>query len=284
MIAVTGATGALGRLVIGGLSAKLPPGRIVALARDAKKAGTQLPTGVNVRHADYDRPETLPPALAGVNRLLLISSSEVGRRTAQHKAVIDAAKEAGVQLIIYTSVLHADRSQLQLADEHRQTESMIVASGIPYIMLRNGWYTENYTASIPQAVQHGVLLGSAASGRISSAARADFADAAIAVLTEAPGSGQIYELAGDTAYTLSDFAAELSRQTGKEIPYRDLPENEYRAVLEGAGLPPPFAALLAQSDAAAANGALFDDSRTLSKLIGRPTTPLKDVIAAALKR
>lgn len=284
MIAVTGATGALGRLVVSGLSAKLPPGRVIALARDPKKAAAYLPAGVNVRHADYDRPDTLLPALAGVDQLLLISSSEVGRRTEQHKAVIDAAKEAGVQLIVYTSILHADRSELELANEHRQTEALIVASGIPHVMLRNGWYTENYTASIPAALQHGALVGSAGSGRISSAAREDFAAAAVAVLTELPGSGRVYELAGDTAYTLSDFAAELSRQTGKEIPYRDLPQGEYRAVLEAAGLPPPFASLLAQSDAAAANGALFDDSKTLSKLIGRPTTPLKDTIAATLRR
>lgn len=282
MIAVTGATGALGRLVIAGLSSKLPPDRIAALARDPQKAAHTL-AGVHVRHADYDRPETLPSALAGVDKLLLISSSEVGRRSAQHKAVIDAAKEAGVQLIVYTSVLHADGSKLQLAEEHRQTEAMIAASGIRYILLRNGWYTENYTASIPAALQHGVLLGSAGDGRISSAARADYAAAAVEVLTGSDSATSIYELAGDDAYTLSAFAAELSRQTGKDIPYRDLPEAEYRAVLEGAGLPPPFAALLAQSDAAAAEGALFDDSRALSKLIGRPTTPLQNVIAAALR-
>jgi NAD(P)H dehydrogenase (quinone) len=282
MIAVTGATGALGRLVIAGLSAKLPPDRIAALARDPQKAA-QLIAGIDARHADYDRPETLPPALAGVETLLLISSSEVGRRTAQHKAAIDAAKEAGVRRIVYTSVLHADRSKLQLAEEHRQTEAMIVASGIRYVLLRNGWYTENYTASIPPALQHGVMLGSAVDGRISSAARADYAAAAVEVLTGSDRATSIYELAGDDAYTLSAFAAELSHQTGKDIPYRDLPEAEYRAVLEAAGLPPPFAALLAQSDAAAADGALFDDSRALSRLIGRPTTPLRDVIAAALR-
>lgn len=283
MIAVTGANGALGRLIVAQLSALLPHNRIVALARDPQKAATVLPPDIAIRHADYDRKETLQPALAGVDKLLLISSSEIGKRAAQHQAVIDAAKQAGVQLIAYTSVLHADRSELQLAEEHRQTEAAVLASGLPHILLRNGWYTENYTASIPPALQYGVLLGSANGGRISSASRADYAAAAVAVLTSESGTGRIYELAGDNAYTLNDFAAELSRQTGRTIPYRDMPEAEYRATLQNAGLPSPMAALISQSDAAAAEGALFDDSGALGKLIGRATTPLRDVIASALK-
>lgn len=282
MIAVTGATGALGRLVVAGLLAKLPAAEIVALVRDPQKAADFAANGITVRQADYNRPDTLLPALAGVDKLLLISSSEVGQRIGQHKAVVDAAKQAGVNFIAYTSVLHADRSELALAEEHRQTEALLAASGIPYALLRNGWYTENYTASIPAALQFGVLLGSAGAGRISSAPRADYAAAAVAVLT-AENPARIYELAADTAYTLTEFAAELSRQSGRDIPYRDMPEAEYRGVLEGAGLPGPFAALIAQSDAAAANGALFDDSRELGTLIGRSTTPFANAITTALK-
>ena len=222
--------------------------------------------------------------MAGVDRLLLISSSEIGRRVPQHKAVIDAAKAAGVKLIAYTSLLHADTSSLGLADEHRHTEVLLKESGVPYVLLRNGWYTENYTASIPAALQHGALLGSAGEGRIASATRADYAAAATAVLTAPEDqAGRIYELAGDEAYTLAEFAAELSLQSGRDVVYRNLPEAEYRAALVGAGLPDPVAAMLAQSDAAAAQGALFDDSHQLSKLVGRPTTTLSDVIAAALK-
>ena len=284
MLAVTGTTGKLGQLVVAALLEQLPPGKIAALVRAPAMASELAAKGVIVREADYDRPETLGPALAGVTKLLLISGSEIGRRVPQHKAVIDAAKAAGVKLIAYTSLLHADTSSLGLADEHRQTEVLLKESGVPYVLLRNGWYTENYTASIPAALQHGALLGSAGEGRIASATRADYAAAAAAVLADPEHqAGRIYELAGDEAYTLAEFAAELSRQSGRDVVYRNLPEADYRAALVGAGLPDPVAAMLAQSDAAAGQGALFDDGHQLSKLVGRPTTPLTDVIAAAIK-
>jgi len=206
----------------------------------------------------------------------------VGRRFPQHQAVIAAAGRSGIKLLAYTSVLHADGSPLGLAGEHRETEACLRASGLPFVLLRNGWYTENYTASIPAALHHGVLLGAAGAGRIASAARVDYAAAAAAVLLGADQAGRTYELAGDTSYTLAEFAAELSRQTGKAIPYQDLPEAEYRGVLVGAGLPEGLAALLADSDAGAARGGLLDEGRQLSRLIGRPTTPLAEVVAAAL--
>jgi NAD(P)H dehydrogenase (quinone) len=218
-----------------------------------------------------------------VDKLLLVSANEVGRRVPQHKAVIDAAKAAGVKLIAYTSVLRADTSLLGLAEEHRRTEALLQASGIPFVLLRNGWYHENYTGSISVALQHGAVLGSAGEGRIASAARADYAEAAAAVLTADGEAGRIYELAGDAAFTLADFAAELSRQSAQTIAYRNLPEADYRAALLGAGLPAPYAALISQSSAVTSQGALFDDGNALSRLIGRPTTPLKDSIAAALR-
>ncbi|HUP48184.1 MAG TPA: SDR family oxidoreductase [Thermoanaerobaculia bacterium] len=280
-IAVTGATGQLGRLVIRKLKDQVPAGEIVALARSPEKAAD---LGVAVREADYDRPGTLGPALSGVDTLLLISASEIGKRAVQHRNVIEAAQEAGLRRIVYTSLLHADRSPLDLAQEHLATEAELKASGIPFTILRNGWYTENYTGSIPGALAGGAFLGSAGDGRISSASRADYAEAAVAVLSGRGHEGKTYELAGDEAWTLGDLAAEISRQTGRTIPYRDLPEAEYAAALEGFGLPEGLARAIAGWDTAASKGALFDDSRRLSKLIGRPTTPLRVTVADALEQ
>lgn len=278
MIAITGASGQLGRLVIAELSRTTAPAQIVALVRTPQKVQDMAAAGIQVRQADYDKPETLPKALEGVDTLLLISANEVGRRVPQHRAVIDAARQAGVRLLAYTSLLHADVSPLGLAVEHRETEALIKASGIAHVLLRNGWYTENYTAAIPAAVQHGAVLGSAGQGRIASAARADYAAAAARVLTLPGQAGKVYELAGDESYTLADLAAEVARQSGKAVVYKDLPPAEYRAALLGAGLPEAIAGLLADSDAGAAKGGLFDDGRQLSRLIGRPTTSLAEMV------
>lgn len=256
---------------------------MAAIVRDPARAAGLFPEGVAVREGDYDRPETLDAALAGAERVLLISSNALGARVAQHGTVIDVARRAGVKRIAYTSVLHADVSALGLAEEHRKTEALVAASGLPFTLLRNGWYTENYTASIPSALQHGALIGSAGNGRISSAARADYAVAAAAALIDDTGPRVVHELAGDTSYTLAGFAAELSRQAGRTIPYVDMPEVDYRAALLGAGLPEGLAALLANSDSAAAHDALFDESHGLARLIGRPTTPLAESIAEALR-
>lgn len=280
---VTGASGALGRLVVAELSRRVGPNSVVAIVRDPARAAGPFPAGVGLRQGDYDQPETLVTALAGAERVLLISSNAIGARLDQHRNVIEAAKKAGVARILYTSVLHADVSALGLAEEHRQTEALIADSGLAHTLLRNGWYTENYTASIPPALQHGALIGSAGEGRISSAARADYAEAAaVALLDDAAPARVVYELAGDASYSLTEFAAELSRQTGRTIPYVDMPEADYRSALLAAGLPAPLADLLANSDAAAAKGALFDDGKALSTLLGRPTTPLSTVIADAL--
>lgn len=279
-IAITGSTGQLGRLVINRLKAKQLAADTIALARSRGKASD---LGVEVREADYARPETLEPALAGVDTLLLISSSEVGRRAPQHANVIAAAKKAGVKRIVYTSMLHADTSPLNLAGEHNQTEAMLKESGVPHTLLRNGWYTENYTASVPAALANNAFYGSAGEGRISSAPRADYAEAAAIVLTSDGHAGKVYELAGDQAYTLADLAAEISRQTGRSIPYVNLPESEYAAALKRAGLPDGLAAAFASWDVGASQGGLFDDGHQLSRLLGRPTTPLSTVVAQALK-
>ncbi|HEU6438718.1 MAG TPA: SDR family oxidoreductase [Nitratidesulfovibrio sp.] len=284
MIAVTGASGQLGRLVMEGLLARVPAENIVAAVRNPSKVADLAARGVVVRTADYAKPETLDAAFAGVDRLLLISSSEVGGRVPQHRNVIEAARRAGVGLVAYTSILHADATPLGLGAEHRETEALLRASGLPHVLLRNGWYTENYLASLPAALQHGAFAGSAGDGRIASAARADYAAAAVAVLTGEGHAGKVYELAGDTAYTLAELAAEVSRQTGRQIGYTNLPQAEYRAMLVTVGLPEPIADLLADSDAGAARGGLFDDSRQLSALIGRPTTPLSALVEKALKK
>lgn len=285
MIVITGASGQLGRLVIAQLLETVPASQIVAAARDPGKVADLAAKGVQVRQADYSQPDTLDRAFEGAEKVLLISSSEVGQRVAQHRAVIDAAKRAGVKLLGYTSVLHADTSALGLAEEHKQTEAALAQSGVPAVVLRNGWYNENYTAGVAHAVANGAHYGSAGEGRISSAARADYAAAAAVVLTSTEDqAGKVYELAGDESYTLKAFAAQIAQQSGKPVVYTDLTQADYKAALLQAGLPEFVAELLANSDAAAAKGALFDDSHQLSRLISRPTTPLSTSIAEALSR
>ncbi len=281
---VTGASGQLGRLIVDHLLLTVPAGAIAATVRSTEAGEPLAALGVGIHLADYDQPETLDAAMVGIERVLLISSSAIGKRVAQHRNVIDAAKRASVGLLAYTSVLHADTSPLGLAGEHRETETLLRSSGVPFVLLRNGWYTENYMASIPVALTHHALLGSAGQGRIASAARADYAAAAAAVLmSEVDIAGQTFELAGDDSYTLSELASEVARQSGQDVVYKDLPQPDYEAALLGAGLPKVLAALLADSDAGAARGALFDESRQLGALIRRPTTPLATSVAAALK-
>ena len=286
---VTGATGQLGRLVIEALLKTTQAAEIAGMVRKGEggpqaKAGRLEELGVQTRSADYDDPASLRSAFAGIERLLFISSSAMEGRVPQHRNVVEAARTAGVSLIAYTSILHADRSPLGLAEDHRQTEALLAASGVPYVLLRNSWYTENYMASLPAALAHDALLGAAGEGRIASAARADYAAAAAAVLVSGEDqAGRTYELAGDKAYTLAELAAEVSRQTGREIAYKNMPEAEFKAALLGAGLPAGLAGLLSDSDAGAAKGALFDDSGDLSRLIGRPTTTLSESVRQALQ-
>ncbi len=283
---VTGATGQLGQLVIDTLLETLPASAIVAGVRDpAKEAAVALrDMGVAVRVADYARPETLASALAGVGRLLLISGSEIGQRTAQHRNVIAAAKDAGVGLIAYTSILHADTSPLFLAEEHRETEAALAESDVPYVLLRNGWYTEVYTWRIQPALQSGAFLGASGEGRISSAARADYARAAAVVLAGGDHAGRTYELAGDAAYTLAEFVAAVAYASGKPLPYRDMNPQDFRKALLGAGVPEIFAKVLSDTDAGVAKGALFEDGGQLSRLIGRPTTPFRETVAEFLNQ
>lgn len=284
MIAVTGATGQLGRKVIAALLKKVPAETIVAAVRTPARAADLAAQGVIVRQADYGQPETLEAAFAGVEKLLLISGSEVGQREAQHRAVIAAARAAGVRFIAYTSLLHADTSPLGLALEHRATEALLRDSGIPFALLRNGWYTENYAASIPPALAHHAFIGAAGTGRIASAARQDYADAAAEVMTRPDQAGKVYELAGDDSYTLAAFAAEIAAQSGEKVDYVNLSQAEFAAALKSAGLPECLAEMLADSDAGAEKGALFSDSRQLSSLTGRPTTAWQAVIRAALAK
>ena len=282
MLAITGATGRLGRLVIDCLRDTVAADQLVALVRDPAKAADLRGAGVTMRKADYDRRETLGPALAGVDKLLLISGDAIGRRTAQHRAVIDAAGAAGVGFIAYTSVLHADRSPLAVAPDHRDTEAALAASGIAHVVLRNGWYTENRLASLPAILASGVLAGAAGDGRVSSATREDYAAAAAAVLTREGHAGRTYELAGDDAWTLADLAAEITRQSDRDVRYRELSCDEYQASLQEGGVPPTIADVLAQADEATRGGALFDDGGDLRRLIGRPTTPLAMAVKNAL--
>jgi len=282
MIAITGATGQLGHLVLQNLLKTTAASQIVAIVRNPAKAEALSQQGIVVRQADYTDEAAFTAALQGVDKLLLISSSEVGQRTPQHRNVIHAAKAAGVKFIAYTSLLHADKSPLGLHVEHVETEKMLADSGIPYALLRNGWYTENYLASAPPALEHGVFIGAAGEGKIASATRADYAEAAARVIAEEGHAGKVYELAGDEAWTLSELAAALSKQSGKNVVYQNLSEADFAAALKSVGLPAGLADMLADSDVGAAKGGLFDDSRTLSALIGRPTTPLAESIKGIL--
>ena len=278
-IGVTGATGQLGRLVVEKLKQKVAADTIVALVRNPEKAAD---LGVEARAFDYTQPEALVASLKGIDKLLLISGNEIGQRLPQHKAVVEAAKQAGVKQITYTSILHADSSPLGLAEEHLGTEVAIKESGLTYIILRNGWYTENYTGSAKGAVGAGAFIGNAGDGKIASAARVDYAEVAAVVLAGEGHENKTYELAGDEAYTLTELAAEISRQTGKTVPYNNLTEAEYAGILKSFGLPDGLAEMLADSDTGASKGGLFDDTKQISALIGRPTTPLAKVLAEAL--
>ena len=283
---VTGATGQLGALVVERLLETVPATAIAGIVRDGDgQAAARLKgLGIETRVADYGRPDTLDRAFAGVERALFISSNAFEGRVAQHRNVVEAAGRAGLALA-YTSVLHADASPLGLAEDHRRTEALLRASGIPFVVLRNGWYTENYMAGIPAALAHDALIGSAGEGRIASAARADYAAAAAAVLTsDDRWNGRVFELAGDDAYTLAELAAEISRQSGRRVGYKNLPAAAHESALLGAGLPAPLASLIADADAGAAKGALFDDGRQLGALLGHPTLPMSASVAAALGR
>lgn len=282
MIAITGATGQLGQHVIANLLNTTAANQLVAVVRNPAKAEALSQKGVVVRQADYGDEAALTKALQGVDKLLIISSSEVGQRALQHRNIINAAKAAGVKFIAYTSLLHADKSPLGLHVEHVETEKMLADSGIPYALLRNGWYTENYLASAPAALEHGVFIGAAGEGKIASATRADYAAAAARVIAEEGHAGKVYELAGDHGWTLGELTAELAKQSGKKVVYQNLSQADFAAALKSVGLPAGLADMLADSDVGASKGGLFDDSHTLSKLIGRPTTPLAESVKGIL--
>jgi NAD(P)H dehydrogenase (quinone) len=274
-IAITGATGQLGRLAIAALKAR--GATPIALARDPAKAAD---LGVPVRAFDYTSAD--PSALQGVDTLVLISSNDFNDRAGQHRKAIAAAQAAGVGRIVYTSILKGDASPMILAQDHIATEAALQGSGLATTILRNGWYTENYTGALGAAIQHGAIIGAAGEGQVSSAARKDYAEAIAVTALDAAHSGKTYELAGDTAHTGADLASAVAKAAGKPVAYVSMPEADYAKALTGFGLPEGFAAVLADSDARSGEGALHDDSRTLSRLIGRPTTPIADTIRAAL--
>ncbi|MFX0579848.1 SDR family oxidoreductase [Nocardia nepalensis] len=280
-VAVTAAGGQLGRLVV---EALLREGTtpVVAIVRDPQKVADLAERGVEVRQASYDDPDALDRALAGVDRVLLVSGNEFGARVAQHTNVIRAAERAGVKLLAYTSIPRATENPLILAQEHIGTEAVLAESTVPHAILRNGWYWENYFGGLGHAVETGVLHGAAGEGRVAGAARADYAEAAAKVLTTDGHAGAIYELGGDERLTYAELAQVISQAAGKPVRYENLSKADYNAALDQAGLPGPFAAALADADAGIGNGILDVDSGDLQKLIGRPSTPAVDVFRAAL--
>ena len=282
MIAITGATGALGRLVVDQLLERgTPAAEIVAVARHPQKAADLAARGVQVREGDYDRPETLAVAFAGVDRLLLISGNEMGQRVRQHTAAIEAAAAAGVGSIAYTSILKADTSSITLAPEHLATEQALAGSGVPHTLLRNGWYHENYTGTLATALEHGALLGATAGAVLNPAARADFAAAAATVLTTDGHDGRTYELGG-LGLTLDDIASAYTSATGTTVVHQDVPAEAYAEVLTGAGLPPFVVDMLVSADLGIAAGELATDPSVLEGLVGRPLRPFADAVGAAV--
>ena len=277
MIGITGASGQLGQLVIENLlKLGVEPNKIVAIARKTEKLSDFSKKGVVVRFGDYNDSKSLDEALDGIEKLLLISSSEVGQRLPQHKNVIDVVKrKSHIKQFIYTSLLHADKSPLGLAKEHIQTEKLINEIETPSTILRNGWYSENYIMGIPTVLEHSAVVGCAKEGKISSATRNDYALAAAKVLIEKGHEGKVYELAGDSSYSLNDFAKMIGDQFKKDVIYKNLSQSDYKSVLLEAGLPDEISDMLADSEAGAANGGLYDNSKTLSELIGRPTEPME---------
>jgi len=285
MIVVTGATGQYGRLVVEALLDRGAPASDIAVAvRTPARAADLAARGVEVREADYARPDTLVPAFTGADKLLFVSSSgpDVARQN-QHANVIAAAVEARVGLLVYTSVFDAPNNPMGLAAAHRETEAGIAASGLPNVLLRNGWYTENHTGDLPGTVERGVLASATGNGRIASATRADYAQAAAVVLTRDDQAGKVYQLTGDTTWSLTELADLAAARSGRSVAHTPLSEEAYAQVLIGAGLPPFMAHLLADADAAIAGGALSTTTPDLSGLLGRPTTPLADTVAVALK-
>lgn len=283
-IAVTGATGHLGHLAVDALIARgVAPADLVVVVRNADKAADLAAKGVQVRVADYADRAALESALAGVDKLLFVSGSEVGSRIPQHTNIIDAAKAAGVGFIAYTSIPDAQNTPLLLAQEHRETERLLDASGIDHALLRNGWYWENYTNDLAGTAERGVLAGAAGEGRVAAASRADYAEAAAVVVTSDENqAGKIYELGGDEHLTYAELAQVISRVTGKPVEFENLPVEEYTKVLESVGIPAPEAAVLADADAGVAGGHLDVTSGDLQRLIGRPSTPVETVLRAAL--
>lgn len=278
---ITGAAGQLGQLVIQHLATRVDPSNIIALVRSDAQEALFASKGIATRRGDYNDPASLKTAFAGVDRLLFISSPDIGSRTAQHRAVIDAAKAAEVGFIAYTSLLNATDSPMMIAAEHQETETSLSNSGIPHTLLRNGWYSENALMTLSQELEMGQRFGASGDGKYSYASRNDYAEAA-AVVMAGGHDGKVLELAGDTGITLTDYTTLLSDMTGKPVTYVDMPQDALQKAMQSAGLPAPLAAVLADSEAKAAKGSLFDDSQSLSELIGRPTTPMSDILSTAL--
>jgi len=281
-IVITGATGQLGRHVVEALLERnVPAGEIVAAGRSIEKIADLAGHGVQVRRMDYADATSVAEALKGARKVLLISGSEVGQRVEQHRTVIEAAKAEGVELVAYTSIANADTTGMKLAAEHQATEAILQESGVPFVLLRNGWYLENYTDQLPGTLAQGAIAGSAGEGRVSAASRADYAHAAAAVLVADDQAGRIYELGGDEPFTMAELAAEISAAAGTPVSYQDLPPQEYAGMLTGFGVPEAFAEILADSDLGIARGDLLVSSGDLRKLIGRPATSLAEAVRSA---
>lgn len=279
---VTAASGQLGRLVVDALLQRgVPASDIVAGVRTPSKADDLSARGVSVVEFDYARPETLAPVLTGVDRVLLISGTDADR-VSGHRNVIAVARDAGVGRLVYTSAPRVDEIDYALGADHKATEEAIAASGLSATVLRHNWYTENYLDAVARAADTGEIVAAVGDARVASASRRDYAEAAALALITDDLAGQTLEVGGDVAWTYDELAQAATEVLGRPVTYTAVTIEQLTAGLEAAGLDAGTAAFVAGIDDAIARGALSQTDGTLSRLLGRPTTPLVDGLREGL--
>jgi len=279
-IGITGASGQLGRRVVELLAAHVEPSRVLALTRSPEKLADLAARGVEVAFGDFAKPEELAQTLAGVDRLLIISTDDInGNRAALHANALKAAAEAGVSDIAYTSATAPHASSLGFIREHGVTEDLIRESGIPYTFLRNSFYADMLLDTAPQWGSTGEIHGVAAEGNINRVTREDCARAAVAVLTTEGHRNAIYDITGPGAMNGYELAEAVSAAAGSPVRYVSISADTMRQYLIGAGFPDPIAGLFVEIDQAIAAGEFDISSTAVRDLTGQEPTSVPDLLA-----